>query len=101
MCDKKEFETYKDSSILFKKPTLDGIHLGDVKLVNDEWIVAGYSGCVVVVVGSGQTMKQAQQQAYSRIHNLLIPNMYYRTDIGDRWAEDSDKLHNWGYLRET
>jgi phosphoribosylamine--glycine ligase len=25
--------------------------------------------------------------------------MYYRTDIGDRWAEDSDKLHNWGYLR--
>jgi phosphoribosylamine--glycine ligase len=29
----------------------------------------------------------------------MIPNMYYRTDIGDRWAEDSDKLHNWGYLR--
>jgi phosphoribosylamine--glycine ligase len=25
--------------------------------------------------------------------------MYYRTDVGDRWAEDSDKLHNWGYLR--
>jgi phosphoribosylamine--glycine ligase len=25
--------------------------------------------------------------------------MYYRTDIGDRWAEDSDKLHTWGYLR--
>jgi phosphoribosylamine--glycine ligase len=25
--------------------------------------------------------------------------MYYRTDIGDRWIEDSDKLHNWGYLR--
>jgi phosphoribosylamine--glycine ligase len=30
----------------------------------------------------------------------MIPNMYYRTDIGDRWFEDSDKLHNWGYLRE-
>jgi len=25
--------------------------------------------------------------------------MYYRDDIGERWAEDSDKLHNWGYLR--
>jgi phosphoribosylamine--glycine ligase len=25
--------------------------------------------------------------------------MYYRTDIGDRWEEDSDRLHNWGYLR--
>jgi hypothetical protein len=21
--------------------------------------------------------------------------MYYRTDIGDRWVEDSDKLHNY------
>jgi phosphoribosylamine---glycine ligase len=26
--------------------------------------------------------------------------MYYRTDIGDRWEEDSDRLHNWGYLRQ-
>ena len=51
------------------------------------------------VVGTGQTMKQAQAQVYSRIKNILIPNMYYRTDIGDSWAEDSDKLHNWGYLR--
>jgi phosphoribosylamine--glycine ligase len=30
---------------------------------------------------------------------VLIPNMYYRTDIGDRWVEDSDRLHTWGYLR--
>ena len=29
----------------------------------------------------------------------MIPTMYYRTDIGDRWEEDSDRLHNWGYLR--
>jgi hypothetical protein len=29
----------------------------------------------------------------------LIPNMYYRDDVGETWAEDSDKLHNWGYLR--
>jgi phosphoribosylamine---glycine ligase len=25
--------------------------------------------------------------------------MYYRTDIGDRWVEDTDRLHTWGYLR--
>ena len=28
------------------------------------------------------------------------PDMYYRKNIGDRWFEDSDRLHNWGYLRE-
>jgi phosphoribosylamine--glycine ligase len=54
---------------------------------------------ILIVVGTGQTMKQAKAQVYSRIKNVLIPNMYYRTDIGDRWEEDSDKLHNWGYLR--
>jgi len=27
--------------------------------------------------------------------------MYYRDDIGERWLEDHDKLHTWGYLREV
>lgn len=101
--DKRLFEmSSKDTAVVFKKHhNGDGVHLGDVKLVNDEWIVAGYMGVAAVVVGTGQTMKQAQQQAYSRIQNVIISNMYYRTDIGDRWAEDSDKLHNWGYLREA
>jgi hypothetical protein len=32
----------------------------------------------------------------------MIPNMYYREDIGDGWSEeDSDGLHAWGYLRES
>ncbi|MBU1148579.1 phosphoribosylamine--glycine ligase [Patescibacteria group bacterium] len=90
----------RDSVILFKKNTFDGVHIEDVKVVNDEWLVAGESGVVFVVVGCGTTMKQAQQQVYNRINNILIPNMFYRKDIGDRWFEDGDKLHNWGYLRE-
>src|SRR3989338_4004155 len=98
--DKETFEVKsKDSLIYFKKP-LDGVHLEDVKLVEGEWVVTGNSGVILVVCGSGQTMKQAQNQVYGRIKNIMIPHMYYRTDIGDRWFEDSDKLHNWGYLRE-
>lgn len=103
--DKQTFDyNSKDSVIMFKKPNGEGTHVGihieDVKIVDGEWLVAGDSGVVLIVVGTGQTMKQAQNQAYSRINNIMIPNMYYRTDIGDRWYEDSDKLHNWGYLRE-
>ena len=90
----------KDVVVLFKKPKLDGVHIEDVKLINNEWVVACHSGVVFVVVGTGQTMKQAQYQAYNRINNIMIPNMFYRDDIGDRWFEDSDRLHNWGYLRE-
>jgi len=89
----------KNQVIVFKRPPNEEIHIEDVKQVNGQWLVAGTSGVILIVIGTGQTMRQAQAQVYSRIKNVLIPNMYYRTDIGDRWEEDSDKLHNWGYLR--
>ncbi len=98
---KNESEVSKDLVILFRKENFDGVHLEDAKVINGEWLVAGESGVVFVIVGTGSTMKQAQQQMYSRVNNILIPNMFYRDDIGDRWFEDSDKLHNWGYLREN
>ncbi len=98
--DEETFNSFsKNAAIVFKRPMNEGIHIEDVKEVNGQWVVAGTSGVVLIVCGTGQTMKQAQAQVYSRIKNILIPNMYYRTDIGDRWVEDSDKLHNWGYLR--
>jgi len=98
--DDNTFDSFsKNSVIVFKKPPNEEMHIEDVKQVNGQWLVAGTSGVILIVVGTGQTMKQAQAQVYSRIKNVLIPNMYYRTDIGDRWEEDSDRLHNWGYLR--
>ena len=98
--DKETFEVMsKDSVIIFKKPT-DGVHIVDVKLLNEEWVVTGTSGVILVVCGAGPTMEQAQDQVYYRIKNIMIPHMYYRTDIGDRWYEESDLLHSWGYFRE-
>ena len=102
----------KDSVVYFKnlkktnhevddQKKFEGIHIEDVKEVNGEWLVTGSSGVILVVTGSGFTMKQAQKQAYKRIRGINIPHMYYRKDIGDRWYEDSDRLHNWGYLREV
>jgi phosphoribosylamine--glycine ligase len=100
--DPKTFEANsKDRVIIFRKPNYDGIHIEDVKLVNGEWLITGTSGVVLIVTGFGISVRQAQSQAYQRVKNILIPNMYYRTDIGDRWFEDHDKLHSWGYLRES
>jgi phosphoribosylamine--glycine ligase len=100
--DKQRFEmSSKDAVILFKTKSREGVHIEDVKLVNGEWLVTGTSGVVLIVCGTGSTMRQAQKQAYNRVRNIMIPNMYYREDIGDRWGEeDSDRLHSWGYLRE-
>ena len=96
--DKKVFASYKDQSIVFKKPSMEGIHLGDVKYVDGDWHVAGESGYVLVVTGSGSTVDEARKQVYSRIKNIVFQNMYYRTDIGVRWYHDSDRLQTWGYL---
>jgi phosphoribosylamine--glycine ligase len=101
----RDIETFrsmsKDSVVLFKTPSRDGVHIEDLKLVKDEWRVTGTSGVALVVCGTGSTMAQAQRQAYNRVKNVMIPYMYYRDDIGERWAEDSDRLHAWGYLREA
>ncbi|MBI4087511.1 MAG: hypothetical protein HY434_01635 [Candidatus Liptonbacteria bacterium] len=96
--ERRTIEIYKDLSILFKKPGLEGIHLGDVKLIENTWRVAGHSSYVLVVTGSGSTMNEACKQAYARIDNIMLINMFYRTDIGLGWYEDSDKLQTWGYL---
>ncbi len=96
--DKGELDLYRDLSILFKKPSREGIHLGDVKLVDGVWRLAGQTGYAVVVTGSGATVEEARRQTYSRVESILLQSLFYRTDIGLRWYEDSDKLQTWGYL---
>ncbi len=96
--DKNISNTYKDSTILFKKDSLEGIHLGDVKLVDGDWHLAGESGYALVITGSGSMVDEARTQCYNRIKNVMLQNMFYRTDIGVRWYKDSDMLHTWGYL---
>ena len=96
--DKAESFIYKDLSVVFKKNNLDGFHLADIKMVNGVWSIAGISGYVAVMTGSGQTVDDARKQVYSRIKNLILQNMYYRTDIGMKWPTDSDRLQTWGYV---
>ncbi|MBI5226032.1 phosphoribosylamine--glycine ligase [Candidatus Micrarchaeota archaeon] len=98
--DADSFRKYsEDATVLFKKPNREGVHLGDVKLSKDgDWHLAGQSGYAVIVTGSGTTMEEARKQAYGRVENIMIPNMFYRTDIGERWRNDGDKLLIWGYL---
>lgn len=97
--DLKAFRRYsEDATIIFKKPVFEGIHLGDVKTVEGDWRLAGQSGYAIIVTGSALTVEDAQKQAYKRVENILIPNMFYRTDIGNKWSHDSDLLHAWEYL---
>jgi len=97
--DKETVEMYHDLPILFKKPdNLEGIHIEDVKLEDGAWRIAGVSGCLLVITGSGTTVNEARQQVYTRIKNIMVQDMFYRTDIGLKWNIDSDRLQTWGYL---
>jgi len=97
--DPDSFKRYsQDATIIFKRPNLDGIRLGDVKLVEGNFVLAGESGYALIVVGTGTTMEETRKSVYNKISNVTIPNMFYRTDIGERWFTDSDKLFAWGYI---
>ncbi len=98
--DERTFKKYsEDAAILFKKQNnTDGVHLGEVKRSENDWRVAGRSGYCLIVTGSGHTMEDARNQAYNRVSNIMIPNMFYRTDIGRRWTRDSDLLQSSGFM---
>lgn len=96
---KEIFSIYKDSSILFKNnKQIDGIHLGDVKMIDGDLKLAGESGYALVVTGSGITVDDSRSQTYNRLKNIRLQDMFYRVDIGTRWLRDSDKLQSWGYI---
>ncbi|HLQ03519.1 MAG TPA: phosphoribosylglycinamide synthetase C domain-containing protein, partial [Nitrososphaerales archaeon] len=97
--DEKAFKKYsEDATILFRKTTLNGVHLGEVKDVDGDWHIAGKSGYALVLTGSGASMQEAINSAYQSVRNVMIPNMFYRDDIGQRWFKDVDMLLSWGYL---
>lgn len=97
--DKKTFRLFsKDAVVIFKKDKKEGIHPMHLKKINNEWLITGDTGIALLVTGTGITMRDAQRNMYNRVQNVIVNNSYYRTDIGDRWLEDSDKLWSWGLL---
>jgi phosphoribosylamine--glycine ligase len=97
--DKKTFELFsKDAVVVFRKDLKEGIHPMHLKKVNEEWLITGNTGIALLVTGTGITMRDAQKMMNNRISNVIVNNGYYRTDIGDRWFEDSDRLWSWGLL---
>jgi phosphoribosylamine---glycine ligase len=88
----------EDAVVIFTRPSMEGVHLGDVKLEEGDWKITGHDGYALVITGSGPTMEDARREAYNRVRTIIIPNMFYRTDIGERWRQDGDLLHTWGLL---
>jgi phosphoribosylamine--glycine ligase len=62
-------------------------------------VTAGQIGYVMVVTGTGAEVLEARDAALARARKVVVPNMRYRIDIGDRLVrEDRAKLVELGWL---
>ena len=77
------------------------IHFEEVsKRKNGQYYVSGPNGFVLHVSGTGKSIEAARKQAYGIIQNIIIPKMFYRTDIGLKFEhEERKQLKKWGYIK--
>jgi phosphoribosylamine--glycine ligase len=74
-------------------------HYGEVALSSTGPITSGSIGYIMVVTGTGVDIAAAQNAAYRRVRNVVVRNMRYRNDIGDRLKRtDRSVLRALGYL---
>lgn len=94
-------------SILFKddltKEELNSVHFEEASLskdaTGDVYTVGGSNGFILYVTGAGKTVQEAKEKVYSIVKKIVIPQMFYRTDIGDKFIrEDQTNLKKWGWI---
>lgn len=65
----------------------------------DRYYISGSTGYVLYVTGCGNTVHTARTKVYALIDKIIVPKMFYRTDIGLRFVkEDRKKLTEWGWI---
>jgi len=98
------FENYmKGAEIFFKrklsKEEINRIHFEEVSLKKGKYVIAGSNGFILYVTGYGKTVKEARKETYDLVEKIIIPKMFYRTDIGDKFfKKDQRKLKEWGWI---
>ncbi len=75
------------------------LHYAEVALERGALVTAGTIGYVMVVTGRGASVAEAQRAAYDLAGQIAIPNVRYRTDIGDKLiARDHAELVRLGWM---
>jgi phosphoribosylamine---glycine ligase len=75
------------------------LHYGEVGMQNGQLVTSGAYGWTMVVTGTGATIREAQQRAVRLCDRVLISNVRYRRDIGDRLiAGDFTRVEQLGLL---
>lgn len=83
-----------------KKEDMKHIHFeGVIIKKSGEYRICDNIGYVLHVTGLDKNVKSARDKTYSIIKKIVIPKMYYRTDIGIKFIEENKaKLKQWGWI---
>ena len=77
------------------------LHYAEVAMEEGQLVTSGSVGYVAVATGVGGTVPLAQRAAYDLARRVHVPNLRYRTDIGDRFVrEDEATLQALGWIAE-
>jgi phosphoribosylamine--glycine ligase len=75
------------------------LHYCEIGLDQGELVTSGIYGLVMVVTGVGKTIELARQRANRLAGRVLVPNVRYRKDIGNRLLSGEwDRLERLGLL---
>jgi len=88
----------------FADKDLKHIHFEEVSIRKGkdkkrEYYISSKAGYVFTISGMGKTVEEAREKAYGLVSKIIIPKMFYRTDIGLKFIqEEREKLEKWGWI---
>lgn len=98
-------DLYKDVLIQgISKDNNRHLWLYDVYKVGDRYLCSGNGGDIGAITARGDKVdgfspiRDAKRRVLRTISNLVIPDVMYRSDIGDRFPEEFKQLQSWGWL---
>jgi phosphoribosylamine--glycine ligase len=81
---------------------MNQLHYCEVALKDGRLTTAGVQGQVMVVTGQGESAAAAQKAAYALADKVVVANLRYRRDIGERFiARDRESLVRMGLFVEN
>jgi phosphoribosylamine--glycine ligase len=89
--------------ILFDEGLTDSdrrhLHYGEVGMRDGQLVTSGANGWTMVVTGTGASIKEAQRRANVLAARVIIPNVRYRRDIGQKLIDgDFERIEMLGLL---